>query len=101
MSKDDLANTLGWVVIVIGIIGSFLAGNAFKVMSYNSLGYGDVKFNFGITISGIVVSILFGLIFILIGEILNTEYENKEKIAHLSDMINNTVQSGNSNNLSN
>lgn len=91
MSKDDLANSIGWGVIVIGIIASFLAGNAFRVVSYSSSSvYSKGAFNFSIAISGIIVSILFGLIFILIGEILRAVYENRDKIAFLSDQMKNT-----------
>ncbi|WP_158585063.1 hypothetical protein [Lacrimispora algidixylanolytica] len=32
MNKDDLANSLGWGVIVIGIIASFLKENLFSVV---------------------------------------------------------------------
>jgi hypothetical protein len=87
VNKDDLANSIGWGVIVIGIIASFLAGNAFRVVSYSSSTYAKGPFNFSIAISGIIVSILFGLIFILIGEILRAVYDNRDKIALLSDQM--------------
>lgn len=91
MSKNDLANALGWGVIVIGIIGSFLAGNAYRLLSYSSSGYVNGSYNFGVAISGIIASVLFGIIFIFIGEILTTEYENRDKIASLYDQMNNEI----------
>ena len=89
VSKNDLANALGWGVIVIGIIGSFLAGTAYRLVSYSSSGYVNGSYNFGVAISGIIASVLFGIIFIFIGEILTTEYENRDKIASLYDQMNN------------
>jgi fluoride ion exporter CrcB/FEX len=91
VSKNDLANALGWGVIVIGIIGSFLLGNAYRMVSYGSSGYVNGPYNFGVAISGIIASALFGIIFIFIGEILTTEYENRDKIASLYDQMNNNL----------
>jgi len=44
-------------------------------------------------IGGIISSVLFGFIFILIGEILYTGYDNRKRILHLSEKNDEIIRS--------
>jgi uncharacterized membrane protein YeaQ/YmgE (transglycosylase-associated protein family) len=92
-SKDVLADTLGWGIIIVGIVGSCLAGYAFKALSISKHGEVNYNYNWPLMIGGIISSVLFGLIFILIGEILYTEYDNRKRISHLSEMNDEIIRS--------
>jgi uncharacterized membrane protein YeaQ/YmgE (transglycosylase-associated protein family) len=93
MNKDVLADALGWGIIIVGIVGSCLAGYTFKALSISKHGDIDYNYNWPLMIGGIISSVLFGLIFILIGEILYTEYDNRKRISHLSEKNDEIIRS--------
>ncbi len=98
--KDVLATSVGWLIIVIGIISSFMAGNIFKIVEVHGVyySYTTEKYNWPVAVGGIISSVIFGLVFILIGEILYTGYENRKKIMLLSDKIDEMIPNNNGNN---
>lgn len=92
-SKDVLADTLGWGIIIVGIVSSCLAGFVFKALSISKQGEVSYNYNWPLMIGGIIGSVLFGLIFILMGEILYTGYDNRKRISHLDEKNDEIIRS--------
>lgn len=76
--KDGLANLIGYGIIILGAIGSLFVGNVFD--SYEA--------NWVLAISGIIASVLFGGIFLFIGELLYIGYVNKDEISQMNNRLN-------------
>jgi len=71
MKKESMANVLGWVIIVLGSIGSLVMGNVYKAIDFSYGNYVSYKYNWSLAISGIIGCVILGLIFIFIAEIIN------------------------------
>ena len=85
--KDGLSNLIGYAVMTLGTVGSLFLGNVFKALSVSSGGYVDYTYNWMLAIYGTIVSLLFGFIFLLIGEILYLCYVNKMQVSLMRDEI--------------
>ncbi len=62
----------GGIVLIAGIIGSFFLGMVFPVVTYGELEYLRIEesYNWGLTLSVLASSILTGLLFLGIAEII-------------------------------
>lgn len=82
MKKDVLAEEIGYAIIIIGIIGSIVAGNIFKIV--DTITYAT-KYNWWLAIGSSISSIILGMIFIFIGEIIYSQEQIIKRIERLSD----------------
>jgi uncharacterized membrane protein HdeD (DUF308 family) len=82
MKKDVLAEGIGYTIILIGIISSLIAGNIFKTV--DAITY-STKYNWGLAIGSSISSIILGMIFIFIGEIIYNQVQIIKRIERLSD----------------
>lgn len=82
MKKDVLAEGIGYAIIIIGIISSLVAGNIFKIA--DTITY-TTKYNWGLAIGSSISSIILGMIFIFIGEIIYSQAQIIKRIERLSD----------------
>lgn len=80
MKKDVLAEEIGYAIIIIGIIGSIVAGNIFKIV--DTITY-TTKYNWGLAIGSSISSIVLGMIFI--GEIIYNQTQIIKRIDRLLD----------------
>lgn len=82
MKKDVLAEGIGYTIILIGIISSLLAGNIFKTV--DTITY-ITKYNWGLAIGSSISSVILGMIFIFIGEIIYNQTQIIKRIDRLLD----------------
>lgn len=82
MKKDVLAEGIGYTIILIGIISSIVAGNIFKIV--DTITYAT-KYNWWLAIGSSISSIILGMIFIFIGEIIYNQGQIIKRIDRLSD----------------
>lgn len=82
MKKDVLAEGIGYAIIIIGIISSLLAGNIFKIV--DTITYAT-KYNWVLAIGSSISSIILGMIFIFIGEIIYNQMQIIKRIDRLLD----------------
>lgn len=72
MSKNsvaDIMKAIGSIVSALGVIGSFILGNALPVVKEGLFSV-ETSYNWGIVITGIFCSVIFGLLFFGFGEII-------------------------------
>lgn len=82
MKKDVLAEGIGYAIILIGIISSLVAGNIFKTV--DTITY-TTRYNWGLAIGSSISSVILGMIFIFIGEIIYNQAQIIKRIDRLSD----------------
>lgn len=72
MSKNSVADIMKVVAVIIavlGVIGSFVLGNAFPIVEDNLFSV-ETKYNWGVALTGIFCSVIAGLLFFGFGEII-------------------------------
>lgn len=82
MKKDVLAEGIGYTIILIGIISGLLAGNIFKIV--DTITY-ITKYNWVLAIGSSMSSVILGMIFIFIGEIIYNQSQIIKRIDRLLD----------------
>lgn len=82
MKKDVLAEGIGYAIIIIGIISSLVAGNIFKTV--DTITY-TTKYNWRLAIGSSLSSVILGMIFIFIGEIIYNQTQIIKRIDRLLD----------------
>lgn len=70
----------GWCIIVGGTIGAFILGYALPAISYSYYGGADQSYNWGLTLGVIIGSIISGVLFQAIAEIIRLLQLNVDKI---------------------
>jgi uncharacterized integral membrane protein len=85
-NKAYIINAIGWIDIIVGIIGSFILGKVFPLITVDTFLSDDKKYNWPLVITGIVISILSGVVFIGFAEIINllqARVDQSEKLEEL------------------
>ena len=82
MKKDVLAEGIGYAIIIIGIVSSLVAGNVFKIV--DTITY-TTKYNLVLAIGSSISSVILGMIFIFIGEIIYNQGQIIKRIERLVD----------------
>ena len=66
----------GWIVLVAGIIGSFVLGDQLRVDRWS--------YNTGVCIAGILTSVIFGLLLLGFGEVISILDDNRKYLKKLA-----------------
>jgi len=77
----------GWVILIFGIIGSFIMGQIFPSISYSYSGRESESYNWIIAIIGICTSIISGLAFIGFAELIELSQQKLDTINRIKEMI--------------
>ncbi len=73
----------GWCIIVVGIIGAFILGYALPAVTYSTHGRLDESYNWGLTLGVIVGSVVGGVLFQAIAEIIRLLQLNVDRMEDL------------------
>lgn len=85
MKENKVANalhTIGVLVIVIGIIGSFICGEVFPEVTYKYSSYSGYKtvesYNWSLALTGVIASFIAGVCFIGFSEVISLLQESAD-----------------------
>lgn len=73
----------GWCIIAVGIIGAFILGYALPTVTYSAYGGLDESYNWGLTLGVIAGSVIGGVLFQAIAEIIRLLQLNVDRMEDL------------------
>lgn len=82
-SVAKIVRITGWCVIICGIIGAFILGYALPTVTYSYNGRADTSYNWGLTLAVIIGSIITGVFFQAMAEIIHLLQLNVDKMENL------------------
>lgn len=86
MQENTVAKAVritGWCIIAVGIIGAFILGYALPAVTYSIHGGLDESYNWGLTLGVIAGSVIGGVLFQAIAEIIRLLQLNVDRMEDL------------------
>lgn len=87
-SKAYAINIMGWITIIAGVIGSFVIGDVYQVVSYSFTGIERSTYNWSLAIMCCISSVFIGLVIIGLAEIIELLQHNYDKNTLIEEKIN-------------
>lgn len=87
-SKAYAINIMGWITIIVGVIGSFVIGDVYQVVSYSFTGIERSTYNWSLAIMCCISSVFIGLVIIGLAEIIELLQQNYDKNTLIEEKIN-------------